>query len=1007
MIFKENLKWYESHFQSPSIELLNSSIFQSLRDIANQNPECIAIVEDGVEYTYWDLYLRIVQIASFVESITDSAEIKIIGIQQRLSLDYVASWFAINLTGKIILLLEPDLPLSRVEELCNVAGCRCILSDQVSKKGLESLSLIQVVVPPIRTLGSNKSTILHRRELDNIHSNVNELHWDLGSFKPKGIDEIAMVFPTSGSTGNPKLIAYSSKTMQVKVQSSIELMKISKQQRVVIAGSHGNYGFMHHALVFLFSVGTLSLHRIKENGLSSLMNSITVDRAKHVRFTPSLFRKFAKFPNSALAFNLLDAIRFSGEPLLKSDLILAKSLLRKDCLIQNVYGSTESALFIWSAYVNDLHVQHATAPIGNIYPNNEFAICSQDVEVGGIDAIGELVIKSKYHALGDYSINGIDSSRFLAHEGCSDKMLYRTGDIVQIQPGGELLHLGRLERMVKVRGNKVFLNEVENYLRDIPGISNSAVIDKFEDGAVVLYGFVTINNSLLHSTLIRSLLLDKLPEYMVPKRIQILQELPLLQGGKVDYLRLNALSDDVVIEDRSYGELDNIELAQLARLWDSVLFIGAYKKSGDFLSLGGDSLSLMVLAMDIERVFNKKLPIHEFRQNSTFNRLTELLGQGQFSANSMEVEFNKIKFKELWPSLTASKGVVLIMPGIGGWAPSYPLIQSKWFEEFDIWCADFIIGNSKYTMRDKERWWLAAKQIAEGIRKNIIPKPTVFYGYSFGGGLAWIVSRLLSGSDFQPNYLILGDSAPLHRLFQFQNKEFTEILSKTAANPYVPCLLIQRASIPGSIIRRSSELWQPIDNVVAKIYMPTIDHNEMSRWDMLVVVADAVKKFLQDEFNESENFQFYFPELPGVRIYRALAEDDRTQINSIINHPERIALSKLISIILIFFSKNDRDSATKLLGYAVRKWPNRRILQYLKQRELRNLQNLCIQDFPNYLPYLLKTAELALGNGNPIIRSKKFTVFRRLLLYWDVVYVVIITWVWTIRLKFFRNNLEI
>ena len=74
-----------------------------------------------------------------------------------------------------------------------------------------------------------------------------------------GCSEPAMIFPTSGSEGASKLIAYSSTTLQVKAQSSRRLMQIPEGARVVIAGSHGNYGFLHHAFVFLLSGGALCL----------------------------------------------------------------------------------------------------------------------------------------------------------------------------------------------------------------------------------------------------------------------------------------------------------------------------------------------------------------------------------------------------------------------------------------------------------------------------------------------------------------------------------------------------------------------------------------------------------------------------------------------------------------------------------------------------------------------------------------------------------------------------
>lgn len=994
------LKWNESEFDSKAIGSTGLSLFQNLKQVTLNYPYHIAVVENGQEFTFAQLYKRVHEIASFLNSLPDLSNSRTIALVQSLTLDYVASWFACNLVGKVILLLESDIPLKRVVELCKISECDLILADNSTFESIKELLSFKIIVAPQSIVLNHEDFYCNYKKL-----NENDCRIENSNYKTKfsnelHADDLAVIFPTSGSTGNPKLIAYSSRTMQVKVQSSIQLMKVNSTMRVVIAGNHGNFGFMHHALVFLFSAGTLCLHRIKENGFSSLVESIVRDNARNIRFTPSLFRIFAKLSSSKSALKMLDAVRFSGEPLLKNDLLLAKQVLREDCLIQNVYGSTESSLFIWNSREMDIFDDFPTVPIGKVYPMNQYAIIPIEGNNSNLSE-GELVIKSAFHALGDYKSGLIDPSRFEIENELSQEKIYRTGDVVSQKENGLLIHLGRLERMVKIRGNRVFLSEVENHLSTISVVTNAAVVENIIDGNSELQGFITAKNNAVTSGQIRVLLMEKLPEYMVPKNIVVLEDFPLLRSGKVDYSKLRTMSCEKSSDDSFYNKIEGADLAQLARLWDSVLFPGAHSKSSDFLSLGGNSMSLMILATDIERVFNKVLPLEEFRKDSTFKGLCGLIGMISISDGLNNKRQEKIEFKMIWESSGHSKGVVLIMPGIGGWAPSYSIIQSQWFADYDVWSADYIIGKQGQTMRENNRWWKAANQIALEIRDGRVPQPKIYYGFSFGGGLAWIVSRLLSNYALQPDLLVLVDSAPLHRTKQFHHKELAELLRQTADKPFPPSLLILRALLPRKIIGRSSDLWQGEDRIGAILYVPTIDHIEMSRNDVLQSLKNSVYQFLRGEKPENQNYSdSLYQGIPGFKIYRALVGNDEVEIDKLLNDADQLKRNEIITIIFVLFSNNHTESALKLLEYALKKWPNNKLFHFLQRRKNRKRGQIVISQRPKYFPLILFNAESALSNYKNT-DSKSSSIFTyRFLFFWDLVIVFFVTSYWEVRVYF-------
>jgi acyl-coenzyme A synthetase/AMP-(fatty) acid ligase len=593
----DNLKWEQSFFSPPCQEqFLTSLPLAFLRAVENW-PNRTAVLVGGKSFSFYDLALRIAGLADEINNaVTKPGPIALV---QSLGIDAVAAWFACTLAGRAFMLLDPNDPPARLHELIASARCPLVLVDRGMLPALTGFSQSNLLIPNCR----------------------------MGTFSvgPKSLcaQDLAMIFPTSGSTGEPKLIAYSSSTLLLKVKSSILLMEIPENACAVIATSHSNYGFLHHALVFLLSGGTLCLSDIRSAGFPALVDAIILHGARHARFTPSTFRVFASLPEAQEALKRLDAIRFSGEPLLSTDLELAKTVLRNDCLIQNIYGSTESALFIWSNRDSKMPANEPTVPIGKIYPLAAYALTPlQDDDDN--ENVGELVIKSTFHALGDLSNGAIDQSRFPEIQGSDHERLYKTGDVVRRLPDGNLVHLGRRGRIVKIRGHRVSLTEVENHLRSMPGVTNATVLERNERDGCVLYGFITCLASTSLSKVF-FVLAERLPQHMLPRQIITTENIPLLSGGKVDHQALLAMLPSITTRaEITSGK--STELQLLIQIWDHVLWLGAHEHKKTFQQLGGDSLKLMTLSLEIERAFNKELQMQEFLANGTLDNLVAVLG---------------------------------------------------------------------------------------------------------------------------------------------------------------------------------------------------------------------------------------------------------------------------------------------------------------------------------------------------------------------------------------------
>lgn len=952
----DTLVWHPSVFTPPDGNSLSESLPASLARAADQWPDLPAVVCGEQSWSYADLARRA---AGLALEIDDAAEAPgPVALVQSVGFDSIAAWFACALAGRPFLVLEPDHPPARLLELIDAAACALVLCDLATSLALTNQPHLNLLIPDGRlgTLRADKGLTAR---------------------------QAAMIFPTSGSTGTPKLVTYSATTLQVKAQSSRRLMRVPEGARVLIAGSHGNYGFLHHAFVFLLSGGTLCLADVKAGGFGAVLQAIDRLGARHARFTPSMFRKLAALPQVRPALHALDAVRFSGEPLLVSDLSLAQTVLKPDCLIQNVYGSTESALFIWSS--NNGHAAAdasggPTVPIGHLYPLASYAIAPLE---DGEDSTGELLIRSSFHALGDFKAGAIDQTRFTPCQGSNEERIYATGDIVRRLPDGGLLHLGRSGRMVKIRGHRVFPAEIENQLRALHGVTAAAVIERIESNSSVLYAFITTDANQGPVQDHRQQVAARLPDFMVPRAVLTVPQIKLLPGGKVDYKALLEQLPDWKHES-PIEQIATDDKGRLVHIWDSVLWPGAHAHDADFLSLGGDSLKLMTLSLEVERVFDRSMPLEDFLANSTLQHLAALLCIETLTPTVPRR--HGIQFRQVWPGLQPVKGIALAMPGWRGKATAVPFGRAGLFHDHDLWAADYDFDEG--TMRDAQRWWHAAQAIVERIRSGAIPPPRVIFGYSFAGGLAWLVSRLLAGTPQCPQFVVIVDSAPLHRLSGFRPGRAIRALARVSHMQGPATLHIRRAPLSGwGMAAGNTRLWQATDQIHMRIDLPTIDHGEMAQRDMLASAANGVRAFMNGQYGDLTVHQ-HLPDMTGVRLHQMLSgqqEPTPRALDELHEHVKtHLSADQLMALLHLTGLHGMQHRNRALIEAAIQRTPQSRLIQYAYRRHKRDARMLCPQDIPAFLPATLAAVDQSLARSQPRTTRPSSKPLRLLCLAYDV-----------------------
>ena len=802
--------WRASPFPPPDPRKLGVTLGDALLAVARERPAAPALIDRGRRMSFAELVGRIGALADLVKRAPAPAGP--VALLQSAGGDAVAAWIAAAAAGRPFLLLEPGNPEARNRALIGAAAATILLCDDGVRAptGIDGLTVIGVAsAAGPRPLSDGEGL---------------------------GVDAPAMIFPTSGSTGEPKLVVYAHRTLQAKVQASIPLMGARPDDVTMIAGSHANYGFLHHAMVFLLAGGCVCLQDVSAGRLLDLFDAIVAHGVRNVRFTPSLFRAAAAHPASHGALRQLRAARFSGEPFLPSDYDLARRSLAPDALIQNVYGSTESQLFLWSSD-RDPPARSQNTTLGQIYPNAEFQIHDDDGTPLGVGEAGELVISAPFQALGDCRDGAIDGARFAPDPRGAGRRLCRTGDVVRIEPDGSLVMLGRRDRVVKVNGHRISLMEIENLLRAMPGCAEAVVLAQPSAAGTRLAAFLIAVPGAIPRPDPRAFLSARVPPWMSPARCIWVDAMPLLPSGKVDGAALlqHLAQAPVEVDDRGRDGL--------ADLWRRALEISDCGPNESFFDLGGDSLKLLSLSLALEGRFKRKLAVEAFLEAPTLAGLARMYGLATPALWTGSQALSRPSFTRLRRATGEMKGVALLPPwGMG--RRNAGVLLSGAFHGFDIWGCD--VESPDGNLTQGSRWIEAAIRIAEALERGEAPAPQIVVGASLAGFIGWLVDRVLSRSAGARRVICL-DTLPMHREPRYQ-EIFEKAHVRLDGREPTPMLSIHRVD-PGAFGVRAhfDSLWRDEDAVRISCALNTIDHGDINAKAALEFWREPMDRFAEGE----------------------------------------------------------------------------------------------------------------------------------------------------------------
>jgi len=475
--------------------------------------------------------------------------------------------------------------------------------------------------------------------------------------RPKPSDPAYVIY-TSGSTGTPKGIAVSQSNICHFLRSENEILGIRHDDRVY-QGFSAAFDMSFEEIWISYLVGAsiwIAPAEIVADP-DAIGSALERERITVLHAVPTLVSLIESFPPHLRLLNI------GGEACPDA---LAERLSKTGKRVFNTYGPTETTV---TASVEELQSGREVT-IGRPLPNYGMLVAGEDGKPLPAGHIGEIAIFGPGVSLGYLNLESLTAARFLRNPNAlspSEERLYLTGDLGSIGEDGRMRCLGRVDHQVKIRGFRIELDEVAAALAREPGIGTAAAVTMPLYGSEEIVAFAVRSGEAPKVDALRKHLAQKLPSYMVPAHIELLNQMPRLPSGKIDLAKLKTLPllTSPAAEDASGAPYEPANRSEQV-LWDSLgkLFPGrTFRPENDFFDdLGGHSL----LAARLVSLLRKdprfaSVGVQNVYQNRRLESIAESLAGLEQSENRLETPHNP---PPLWRRFACGLGQLVCLPFI-------------------------------------------------------------------------------------------------------------------------------------------------------------------------------------------------------------------------------------------------------------------------------------------------------------------------------------------------------
>lgn len=579
-------------------DLACRSIFEQFAQIVQHHGERYALVHGDQRMTYNELDAASNRLANWLLSQV-STERYPVALLLANGIPLVVALLGVLRSGCAASVIEISAPPDRQRMVIEDLGCSVILTEQSLTVHAQSIA------------GGARSVL-------DIAAAV---HFPTGS---PGVsitpDDLALIIYTSGSTGTPKGIERSHGYYVARAAVDIPYHETTPDDVISLITSLSYASALQNFFTAILAGATVCIYDLKKAGASGLRDWIVEHGVTQLHLPNVALKVLLESLPEGFMLPSLRCIRPS-QRLLSRDVKALWSHVRGDAFLVHGLSASEAGRISRLKVYRDTVLDSEVVPVGYPLPGVTIALMDEDGSPVPIGETGEIWVSGPYLSERYWRQPSLTVKSFVVDACDTSKRKYRTGDLGRLREDGCLEIVGRIDNQVKIRGYRVEMEAVEAALEGLTGVSRAALVaTSYHNEQKRMIAYVeTEKTGTLTADKLRAGLLQVVPDYMIPSRFVILDAMPTLPNGKVDYRGLPPPGKSRADLDTPFVAPANELEQQVADIWAELLDLDEVGVDDDFFELGGDSILAMRMVIAAEQRLGRTAPLRFLRQPTIAN----------------------------------------------------------------------------------------------------------------------------------------------------------------------------------------------------------------------------------------------------------------------------------------------------------------------------------------------------------------------------------------------------
>jgi amino acid adenylation domain-containing protein len=573
----------------------NLCVHQLFEAQVKKTPQAIAAVCKNESITYEELNRKANLIAN---QLTELNPDSLVGIFTNRHIHMLAAMIGIHKSGAAYLPMDHKYPAKRLEYMLNDSKAKIVITE----KSLDHL------IPESQCKKVFLEDLLSAPDISRETS-----------FSRVQPSNLAYVFYTSGSTGNPKGVMIEHRNSVAFISWAKEFFSKEELSHTLASTS------------ICFDLSVFELFAPLSCGCTVVIVDTPLEIIEHppkslslINTVPSAIKiltKTAGIPPS------VQTVSLCGEALSKDvvDKIYELETIKS---VVNLYGPSEDTTY--STYCRLPKDHPSTPPIGKPISNSQAYVLDKFLRPAPIGVVGELYLGGDGLARGYLNRPDLTTEKFINNPYQTESRLYRTGDFVRYLSDGNLDFVGRIDHQIKINGYRVELGEIESVILNHPAVEQCLInlnprSEVKQNERMFAYVKLKIGSETQADQVsleIEKHLQRNLPMHMQPHSVICIDHFPLTPNGKIDRSRLPEPKES---PDKKVIEPKTDEERQILEIWQTILNRKNIGMQDNFFKIGGHSLVATQIISRIRKTFSIQLPLSSIFENPTIEKLAQIV----------------------------------------------------------------------------------------------------------------------------------------------------------------------------------------------------------------------------------------------------------------------------------------------------------------------------------------------------------------------------------------------